>query len=224
MTTLDYLTSDAMKSEVNVLQCLTLEDASIGVILDRTLFHVQGGGQPSDVGFIGEAQVLKVVRTEMGIVHLVDREIDEGPVTIEVDKELRLLHSRLHSAGHLIGASLEGKGWTAIKGSHQPGQCRVIGAKSDENAAVPEKEAIEAQVNAWMAQGYTKITFSVSFTASADINKVIAYGPTAGWLIDETGNATWTVTLGADSPIDFWVQTGDTPSTGAFTISNITLA
>lgn len=152
MTTLDYLTSDAMKSEVNVLQCLTLEDASIGVILDRTLFHVQGGGQPSDVGFIGEARVLKVVRTEMGIVHLVDREIDEGPVTIEVDKKERLLHSRLHSAGHLIGASLEGKGWTAIKGSHQPGQCRVIGAKTDENAAVPEKEAIEAQVNAWIAK------------------------------------------------------------------------
>ena len=152
MTTLDYLTSDAMKSEANVLQCLTLEDASIGVILDRTLFHVQGGGQPSDVGFIGEARVLKVVRTEMGIVHLVNREIDEGPVTIKVDKELRLLHSRLHSAGHLIGASLEGKGWTAIKGSHQPGQCRVIGAKTDENAAVPEKEAIEAQVNAWIAE------------------------------------------------------------------------
>ena len=96
MTTLDYLTSDAMKSEANVLQCLTLEDASIGVILDQTLFHVQGGGQPSDVGFIGEARVLKVVRTEMGIVHLVDREIDEGPVTIEVDKKERLLHSRLH--------------------------------------------------------------------------------------------------------------------------------
>ena len=151
MTTLDYLTSDAMKSEVNALQCLTLEDASIGVILDRTLFHVQGGGQPSDVGFIGEARVLKVVRTEMGIVHLVDREVDEGTVTIVVDKELRLLHSRLHSAGHLIGASLEGMGWQATKGSHQPGQCRVIGVKTDENAAVPTKEAIEAQVNAWIA-------------------------------------------------------------------------
>ena len=130
MTTLDYWTTDAMKSEVNVLQCLTLEDASIGVILDRTLFHVQGGGQPSDVGFIGEARVLKVVRTEMGIVHLVDREVDKGTVTIAVDKELRLLHSRLHSAGHLIGASLEGMGWQATKGSHQPGQCRVIGVKT----------------------------------------------------------------------------------------------
>ena len=151
MTTLDYWTTDAMKSEVNVLQCLTLEDASIGVILDRTLFHVQGGGQPSDVGFIGEARVLKVVRTEMGIVHLVDREVDEGTVTIVVDKELRLLHSRLHSAGHLIGASLEGMGWRATKGSHQPGQCRVIGVKTDENAAVPTKEAIEAKVNAWIA-------------------------------------------------------------------------
>ena len=80
------------------------------------------------------------------------------------------------------------------------------------------------QVNAWMAQGYTQITFSVSFTASEDISKVVAYGPTAGWLIDDTGSATWTVTLGADSPIDFWAQSGDTPSTGAFTISNVTLA
>ena len=186
MTTLDYLTSDAMKSEANVLQCLTLEDASIGVILDRTLFHVQGGGQPSDVGFIGEARVLKVVRTEMGIVHLVDREIDEGPVTIEVDKELRLLHSRLHSAGHLIGASLEGKGWTAIKGSHQPGQCRVIGEKTDENAAVPEKEAIEAQVNAWIAEELKLSVNTVDGLREVTWGDLKAY-PCGGTHVQNTG-------------------------------------
>ncbi len=44
MTTLEYLKTDAMKSEATVLECVTLEDGSIGVILDRTIFHVQGGG------------------------------------------------------------------------------------------------------------------------------------------------------------------------------------
>ncbi len=152
MTTLEYLKTDAMKSEATVLECVTLEDGSIGVILDRTLFHVQGGGQPSDVGYIGEARVLKVVRSEAGIVHLVDRAIQLGPVTLSVDSGIRQLHSRLHSAGHLIGAAIETMGWHATKGSHQPGQCRVIGVKDKEEAVVPEKEAIERLVDAWIKE------------------------------------------------------------------------
>ena len=186
MTTLDYLTSDAMKSEVNALQCLTLEDASIGVILDRTLFHVQGGGQPSDVGFIGEARVLKVVRTEMGIVHLIDRMIETGTVTIEVDKATRQLHTRLHSAGHLIGASLESMGWRATKGSHQPGQCRVIGVKTNENAAVPEKEAIEAQVNAWIADNLKLSVNRVDGLREVTWGDLKAY-PCGGTHVQNTG-------------------------------------
>lgn len=153
MTTLEYLVTDAMKSEARVLQCLTLEDGSIGVILDRTIFHVQGGGQPSDVGTIGEARVLKVIRTESGILHLVDREIEEKEVVLSVDANVRQWHSRLHSAGHLIGMAIETMGWRAIKGNHQPGQCRVMGTKVDESAPVPEKEAIERVVNAWIDEG-----------------------------------------------------------------------
>lgn len=152
MTTLEYLKTDAMKSDATVLDCVTLEDGSIGVILDRTLFHVQGGGQASDVGRIAEAHVLKVVRSETGIIHLVDRVIDLGCVTISVDSGIRQLHSRLHSAGHLIGAAIETMGWHATKGSHQPGQCRVIGVKDKEEAVVPEKEAIERLVNAWIEE------------------------------------------------------------------------
>ncbi len=150
MTTLEYLKTDAMKSDAKVLDCVTLEDGSIGVILDRTLFHVQGGGQPSDVGLIGEAHVFKVVRSEAGVVHLVDRTIELGPVMLSVDSGVRQLHSRLHSAGHLIGAAIDTMGWHATKGSHQPGQCRVIGVKDKDDAVVPEKEAIERVVNAWI--------------------------------------------------------------------------
>ena len=113
----------------------------------------KGGGQPSDVGYIGEARVLKVVRSEAGVVHLVDRTIDLGPVTLSVDSGIRQLHSRLHSAGHLIGMAIETMGWRAIKGNHQPGQCRVMGTKVDESAPVPEKEAIERVVNAWIDVG-----------------------------------------------------------------------
>lgn len=153
MTTLEYLTTTAMTADATVLQCLTLEDGSIGVILDRTIFHVQGGGQPSDVGFIDEAPVLKVIRSDVGIVHLVDRRIAEGAAILKVDATKRQLHTRLHSAGHLIGAAIEKLGWHATKGTHQPGQCRVIGIKANDQAELPEKEAIQRWVNDWIEQG-----------------------------------------------------------------------
>ena len=48
------------------------------VVLDRTAFYPEGGGQPADHGTLGPARVLDVHEREGQIVHTCDRPLPEG--------------------------------------------------------------------------------------------------------------------------------------------------
>ena len=61
MTLRLFFHSDDLKANVEVLDC-TPHENEFAVVLRATLFHPQGGGQPFDTGWIGESQVLRVVR------------------------------------------------------------------------------------------------------------------------------------------------------------------
>ena len=96
------------------------------VVLDQTVFHPQGGGQPSDLGLITSEdgktvfKVESVRNNEDEVIHFGTYE-QGGPfstddkVKLQVDSEKRKLHSRLHSAGHLIDVALAELGRTDLK-------------------------------------------------------------------------------------------------------------
>ncbi len=48
------------------------------VVLDRTAFYAESGGQPWDLGELGGASVLAVVDSGHGILHVLDRPLEEG--------------------------------------------------------------------------------------------------------------------------------------------------
>lgn len=50
MTERRYYYSDDVQGQAQVLSCAPAEAGAYAVELDATLFHPQGGGQPSDVG------------------------------------------------------------------------------------------------------------------------------------------------------------------------------
>lgn len=125
MTQLLYFENDCTTGSATVLSCEPTDEGLWAVVLDRTLFHPQGGGQPSDLGTINGEAVRKVIHTENGIVHLTEKPLN-GEVTLCVDDEKRLMHSRLHSAGHLVGFVGDQMGWHAVGGNHFPGESRVI--------------------------------------------------------------------------------------------------
>ncbi len=87
-----------------------------GVILDRTVFYAQGGGQPGDTGTLARAdgRVLTVRNTVYGsdrsqIVHLIDGEEVPEPgekVSLQLDWERRLKRMRVHTALHLLSVVL----------------------------------------------------------------------------------------------------------------------
>jgi alanyl-tRNA synthetase len=150
MTQRLYLQRDELDMDTTVASCSPADDGTFHVVLTATLFHPQGGGQPSDVGTIGEANVIRAVQEGEQVVHVCDRAVATGEVRIHVASAPRLLHARLHSAGHLIGYVGETLGWCAVKAHHWPGEARVVFEGGD--ALQPmTPEVIEQQVNAQVA-------------------------------------------------------------------------
>jgi alanyl-tRNA synthetase len=76
------------------------------VRLEETLFYPEGGGQPSDRGTIGGALVIDVVADGDTVVHVLDRVIPPGPVSLVLDAARRFDHCQQHTAQHLLTAVL----------------------------------------------------------------------------------------------------------------------
>lgn len=136
----------ASLEEPNRLLFKNGSDADHVVVTEKTIFHPQGGGQPSDVGTItsssgsSSATTFDVQAVRMDAVHdgrvlhfgrfaaggepkpfEVGQEVEQA-----IDVERRHLYSRLHTAGHVLGAAVrhlcmnEVEGFDELKASHFP--------------------------------------------------------------------------------------------------------
>lgn len=113
------------------------EDGRRALILDSTIFHPQGGGQPADTGFISSPSsdfkfVVEDARLKDGFVlhygffeNSQDRPestLQAGQkVILHVDGQKRDFNSRLHSAGHLLDLCMRNVGLAYLepgKGYH----------------------------------------------------------------------------------------------------------
>jgi len=72
------------------------------VVLDRTAFYAESGGQPWDTGTLGEARVLAVVEQGDDVVHVLDRPLAGNRVHGRVDAERRRDHMQQHHGQHLL--------------------------------------------------------------------------------------------------------------------------
>ena len=136
MTERLYLRSAALTGEARVVEVRLGEVSTLR--LDQTLFHPRGGGQPADRGALiladGSGIAVPVIDVRNGDDGAVDHVIaSDAPllvgdrVLMRVDADTRLLHARLHSAGHLLalaGERIE-PGLRGIAGHHWPGEARV---------------------------------------------------------------------------------------------------
>ena len=80
------------------------------VVLDRTAFYPEGGGQPADRGNIGGVPVVDVQEVDGEIVHALSAGAPEGRVACEVDPDRRRDHVQQHHGQHLLSAAFEATG------------------------------------------------------------------------------------------------------------------
>lgn len=154
MTERLFFTHDHLTAELEVLGCTPFED-QVAVILQSTIFHPQGGGQPSDTGWLGEARVLRVTQEVDRVVHYLNQPVPLGAINARVDESRRALHTRLHSAGHLIGNAGETLGWMPIKAHHWPGEGKITFIRGETAQAI-DAETLQQQINQWIAADYPR--------------------------------------------------------------------
>jgi alanyl-tRNA synthetase len=84
-----------------------VHDGRPAVTLDRTAFYPTSGGQPFDVGALGDAAVVDVVDVEGDVVHVLSSPLTEGAaVRGQIDWTRRFDHMQQHTGQHVLSAAL----------------------------------------------------------------------------------------------------------------------
>ena len=79
----------------------------LGLVLDRTAFYPTSGGQPHDLGKIGDANVLDVRDDGEEIIHIVDRRPGSPDVLGCISWPRRFDHMQQHTGQHLLSAMFQ---------------------------------------------------------------------------------------------------------------------
>ncbi|MBN9543652.1 MAG: hypothetical protein J0G32_07685 [Alphaproteobacteria bacterium] len=102
------------------------------LILSKTIFHPQGGGQPSDNGIIqtndNNIRVLHVKQVAGEIRHYHESEsVTENEMCyIKIDEARRMLNAKYHSAAHLLGNIVESISIAQVRKGHAyPGEAYI---------------------------------------------------------------------------------------------------
>jgi alanyl-tRNA synthetase len=77
------------------------------IVLEGTALYPSSGGQPCDYGKLGDANVLDVRDDGDEVVHIVDRELQPGPIHGCVDWVRRFDHMQQHTGQHLLSAMFQ---------------------------------------------------------------------------------------------------------------------
>ena len=124
-----YLDTNITDFSANVIHCEKISDSNRSslsfsneveqepthmVVLDRTLFYPEGGGQLGDQGRFffnpecGETKVLDTKIEEGVIIHFTDGELSTGLIHAEVNRIRRIQLMDHHTAVHIVGGAARG--------------------------------------------------------------------------------------------------------------------
>ncbi len=75
------------------------------LILDKTCFYPESGGQPHDTGWINEVRVVAVVEEGEEVIHLLEKEVAGDWVRGKIDWKRRFDHMQQHAGQHILSQS-----------------------------------------------------------------------------------------------------------------------
>jgi alanyl-tRNA synthetase len=106
MTRIYYTDAYCQAFDARVVRAFD-HDGRPAVTLDRTAFYPTSGGQPFDVGALGDAAVVDVVDVEGDVVHVLSSPLPEGAaVRGLIDWARRFDHMQQHTGQHVLSAAL----------------------------------------------------------------------------------------------------------------------
>lgn len=98
-----YTDAYATKFTASILSCQKTEEAYYHIILDRTMFYPEGGGQPADQGVLGDATIFDVHEKNGEIIHYSDKPLEVGTeIEGEIDWARRFDLMQNHSGEHIL--------------------------------------------------------------------------------------------------------------------------
>ena len=93
------------------------ENNEVQVILNKTAFYPESGGMSCDVGYLDNCKVIKVIKKNDEIVHILDSKPTNTMVHGKVDAYTRHTNIQIHDAQHLLTGLFE-KDYNLITTSH----------------------------------------------------------------------------------------------------------
>lgn len=103
-----------------------LADSKFAVVLDRTAFYPEGGGQPCDLGMLNAVPVIDVRTINDEIVHTTAGDPGDGLLTGRLDWQRRFDHMQQHSGEHILSGILLANYQAENVGFHlSPASCQI---------------------------------------------------------------------------------------------------
>ena len=140
-----YVNSHLSRFSAQVLSC-TQTPKGFSVVLDRTAFYPEGGGQAADTGTLGTVRVLDTREQENVIIHLCDGLLTVGE-TVEgvIDYDLRFDRMQQHTGEHIVSGLINARWGFHNTGFHMGTESTTI----DFDGVIPAEElpAIELRAN-----------------------------------------------------------------------------
>jgi alanyl-tRNA synthetase len=101
-----YNSSSPFNAEIKEIR--PYGDGRFGILLDKTVFYPEGGGQPGDRGTINGVPLAEIREKDGEILHLVDREhgLEPGPAVLVLDAARRRDFTVQHSGQHLLSGTM----------------------------------------------------------------------------------------------------------------------
>ncbi len=138
------------------------------VVLDRTAFYPESGGQPWDKGTLDGVEVVKVVEEDGSILHVLAKEIPGPRVRGLVDWPTRFDHMQQHTGQHVLSQAF----WELLKGEtlsfHLGPEVSTleIGLRAITDA---DADRVEARANAIVWEGREVKAYSVPEERIGDV-------------------------------------------------------
>ncbi len=98
-----YLDPFLSEFDTSIVSASLIED-KYHVVLENTIFYPEGGGQPSDQGYLNDSKILHVYEKDNQIYHVIADKLYESKVKCRLNWDRRFYHMQHHSGQHLMSA------------------------------------------------------------------------------------------------------------------------